>query len=113
MKKYIVEAMGTFFLMLTIGLCVNTPGAGSMAPIAIGAILMVMIYAGGHISGAHYNPAVTLAVWMRGKCPTSDVAPYMVAQFLGAFLAVGLIPTVTAAHYTVSAPNVMAALAVE
>lgn len=68
MKKYIVEFIGTFFLVLTIGFTVLEPGAGAMAPLAIGSALMVMIYAGGHISGAHYNPAVTLAVWMRGRC---------------------------------------------
>ena len=58
-----------------------------MAPIAIGAALMVMIYAGGHISGGHYNPAVTLGVWMRGKCDTKDVGPYMASQIVGAVLA--------------------------
>ncbi len=57
MNKYITEFIGTFFLVLTIGLTGN--------PIAIGAALMVMVYAGGHISGAHYNPAVTLAVLVR------------------------------------------------
>ncbi|MBP7088953.1 MAG: aquaporin, partial [Candidatus Omnitrophica bacterium] len=71
MKKYIVEFIGTFFLLFVIGLCVIEPGgAGAMAPLAIGTILMVMVYAGGHISGGHYNPAVTLGVWMRGKCET-------------------------------------------
>ncbi len=48
---------------------------------------MVMVYMGGHISGAHYNPAVTLAVWMRGKLPTAEIAPYMIVQVLGASLA--------------------------
>jgi aquaporin Z len=87
MKKYIVELIGTFFLVLTIGCTVLPKGAGDMAPLAIGSALMVMIFAGGHISGAHYNPAVTLAVWMRGKCPTSDVPGYMIAQVIGALLA--------------------------
>ncbi len=64
MNKYLVEFIGTFFLVLTIGLVILEPGAGAMAPIAIGSVLMVMVYAGGHVSGAHYNPAVTLAVWM-------------------------------------------------
>ena len=58
MKKYTVEFIGTFFLALTIVLTVNGT-AGMMVPLAIGSILMVMIFAGGHISGAHYNPAVT------------------------------------------------------
>ena len=74
MNKYIVELIGTFFLVLTIGCAVLKPGdAGAMAPLAIGSVLMVMIFAGGHISGAHFNPAVTLAVWLRGKCSTADV----------------------------------------
>lgn len=88
MNKYIVEFIGTFFLLLVIGLCVIEPGgAGAMAPLAIGTILMVMVYAGGHISGGHYNPAVTLGVWMRGKCEAKEVPFYMVAQVLGALAA--------------------------
>lgn len=87
MNRYLVEFIGTFFFVLVIGLTVIAPGAGAFAPLAIGTTLMVMVYAGGHISGGHYNPAVTLAVWMRGKCETKDVAPYMVAQILGGILA--------------------------
>src|SRR5215217_4854459 len=87
MNKYVTELIGTFFLVLTIG-CTVVPGApGVIPPLAIGCALMVMIYAGGHISGAHYNPAVTLAVWLRGKCLTKDVVPYMVCQVTGAALA--------------------------
>jgi aquaporin Z len=58
MKNYLTEALGTFFLVLVIGLTVAT--GSEFAPIAIGSILMIMVYAGGHISGGHYNPAVTL-----------------------------------------------------
>jgi len=88
-KALIVEFIGTFFLVLVVGLTVIEPGAGPLAPLAIGSVLMVMVYAGGHISGAHYNPAVTLAVWMRGKCDTKDVLPYMVTQiFAGIFAAI-------------------------
>jgi len=79
MNKYLTELIGTFFLVLTIG-C-----GGS--PLAIGAVLMVMVYAGGHISGAHYNPAVTLAVWIRGRSNIKDVAAYWVSQLVGAGLA--------------------------
>jgi len=78
MKKYIVEFIGTFFLVFTIGMAVHS--GSSLAPLAIGASLMVMIFAGGHISGAHFNPAVTLAVWLRGKCETKEVVPYWLAQ---------------------------------
>ncbi len=85
MKSYLTECIGTFFLVLTIGLVVldGTP----FAPVAIGSALMVMVFMGGHISGAHYNPAVTLAVFMRGKLDAGQVAPYMVSQIVGAFLA--------------------------
>ena len=84
MKKYIVEFIGTFFLVATIGFTVLKPGdAGAMAPLAIGSVLMVMIFAGGHVSGGHYNPAVTLAVYLRGKCPAADVVPYWLAQVVG------------------------------
>ena len=87
MNKYVTELIGTFFLVLTIG-CTGIPTApGVIPPLAIGSALMVMIFAGGHISGAHYNPAVTLAVWLRGKAPTKDVIPYMVSQVIGAALA--------------------------
>src|SRR5882762_2386701 len=86
MKKYITEFIGTFFLVLTVGLTVNG-GAGNMAPLAIGAALMVMIYAGGHISGGHYNPAVTLAVLIRGRIRTGDALVYMGSQLAGAVAA--------------------------
>jgi len=91
MKKYLVELIGTFFLVLTVGTCVVNPNAGVIAPLAIGAVLMVMVYAGGHISGAHYNPAVTLAVAIRGRLPAKEVPGYWVAQILGAALAAGAV----------------------
>jgi aquaporin Z len=85
MKKYIVELLGTFFLVLTVG---NTViGKSDVAPLAIGLSLAVMIFAGGHISGGHFNPAVTLGVWLRGKCDTKDVVPYIASQIIGAVLA--------------------------
>ena len=90
LRKYLVEFVGAFFLVATIGFTAIPPDdAGKLAPLAIGSALMVMVYAGGHISGAHYNPAVTLAVFLRGKCPLVDVIPYMVAQVLGAAVAAG------------------------
>jgi len=88
-RKYVVEFVGTFFLMMSISMSV-LGGLGEFAPIAIGTMLMVMVYAGGPISGAHYNPAVSLAVYLRGKLHGSDVLPYMVAQFIGSTLAVML-----------------------
>jgi aquaporin Z len=91
MKKYLVETIGTFFLVFTIGSCVVAPGAGAMAPLAIGAALMVMVFAGGHVSGAHYNPAVSLAVFLRGKLPAIDLIPYWIAQVLGAVVAAWMV----------------------
>jgi aquaporin Z len=87
MNKYITELIGTFFLVFTVGCTVVGNAGGTMAPLAIGTALMVMVFAGGHISGAHYNPAVTLGVWLRGKLETKDVAPYMIFQIFGAVLA--------------------------
>jgi aquaporin Z len=85
-RKLAVEAIGTFFFILVIGqVLLNSLGA--LAPIAIGSALMVMVYAGGHISGGHYNPAVTLAVWLRGGMRAAEVVPYWVAQIGGAILA--------------------------
>jgi len=85
MKKYIVEFIGTFFLVFTVGIAVRS--SAPLAPLAIGSILMVMIFAGGHISGAHFNPAVTLAAFLRGRCARADVIPYWIAQFLAAVAA--------------------------
>jgi aquaporin Z len=87
MNKYLTEFIGMFFFVLTVGCAVIGNSIGSLAPLAIGSVLMVMIYAGGHISGGHFNPAVTLGVWLRGKCETKDVLPYMIAQIAGAALA--------------------------
>lgn len=79
MKKYLIELIGTFFLVLVIGLTGN--------PIAIGCILMVMVYAGGPISGAHYNPAVTISVLLRKKIDNKEAGIYIIFQIIGAFLA--------------------------
>ncbi|MFT3909179.1 MAG: aquaporin [Ferruginibacter sp.] len=86
MKKLITEFIGTFFLILTIGLVV-VGGKGDFAPVAIGSALMVMIFAGAHVSGAHYNPAVTVAVLIRGRINISDAIGYWVAQIVGAVAA--------------------------
>jgi aquaporin Z len=97
-RKYLVEFIGTFFLVFTVG-CMVIPhptgpispaiGAllGAVPPLAIGSVLMVMVYAGGHVSGGHYNPAVSLAVWIRGKLTTIDLGPYLLAQFIGGLAA--------------------------
>jgi len=114
MNKYIVELIGTFFLVLTVGFTVIGNNAEPLAPLAIGAALMVMIFAGGHISGGHYNPAVTLGVWIRGKCATKDVAPYMAFQIVGAALAAAAVKFLKAGvHIPTNNPPVLASLLVE
>jgi aquaporin Z len=107
MKKYLVEFIGTFFLVLTVGMTVIDPVvAAGFAPLAIGAALMIMVYAGGHVSGGHYNPAVTLAVWLRGRCPAADVPGYWISQILGAAAAAFIVlylkgnPTLTPKEVT-------------
>src|SRR5260370_12572495 len=85
-RKLIVEFIGTFFLVYVIG-CVSLQDHVLLGPLAIGASLMVMIFAGGHISGAHYNPAVTLVVSIRGACTTLAAGFYLVAQVFDAIVA--------------------------
>ncbi len=91
-KKLIVEFIGTFFLVFTVGMTVKAPdGAGALAALAIGSSLMIMVYAGGHFSGGHYNPAVTLGVTLRGKLPWSETFPYWGAQFLAGAVAAAIV----------------------
>jgi len=85
MKNYVTEFVGTFFFILTIGFVVLH--GSDLAPIAIGSVLMVMVYMGGHISGAHYNPAVTLALMMRGNTSVKEGVNYIISQLAGAFVA--------------------------
>jgi len=83
MKKYLAEFIGTFFLVMTVGMTV-IGGKGDFAPFAVGAVLMVMVFAGGHVSGAHYNPAVTFAVLLRGKISIGESIGYWIVQLLAA-----------------------------
>ena len=87
-RKLITEFIGTFVLVFTI-VCVVEKNA-ALAAVAIGSALMVSVYAGGHISGGHYNPAVSLAVFIRGRLPAAELIPYWVSQLVGAALAAGL-----------------------
>jgi aquaporin Z len=87
--KYVYEFIGTFFLVFTVGMTVLNPNSSPLlAPLAIGSVLAVFVYAGGHISGGHYNPAVSLAVFLRGKLPAADLIAYWVVQ-LAAGVAAG------------------------
>src|SRR5260221_7997142 len=82
MRKYVTEFVGTLGLVFTVGCAVM--GKAALAPLAIGAALMVFVYAGGHISGGHYNPAVSLAAFLRGRPSRADLRPYWLAQIAGA-----------------------------
>jgi aquaporin Z len=86
-RKLAVEAIGTFFLVFTIGMAVLEPQAGPLGAFAIASVLMAMVYAGGHVSGAHYNPAVTLAVFIRGACSIHEAIGYWVMQLVSASVA--------------------------
>ncbi len=86
MKKYVVEFIGAFFWVLAVCMAVRG-GLGNLAPLAVGVMLMVMVYAGGHISGAHYNPAVSVAVYLRGKLALGELPAYLLAQVIGGVLA--------------------------
>ena len=84
MRRYLTEFVGTLFFVMTIGLAVavNNP----LTPLIIGCTLMVVVYMGAHVSGSHYNPAVTLALFLRNKMPRGDLLPYWAAQLLGALV---------------------------
>src|ERR1700737_1598244 len=103
-RKLVVEFIGTFFLVFTVGASVRT--GTSLAPLAIGAVLMVMVYAGGHISGGHYNPAVTLGALVRGRIGAGDAIRYWVTQLVAGLLAAVVIrATVSASQAHPLAPT--------
>ena len=102
MKNYITEFIGTFFLVLTIGLTGD--------PLAIGVMLMVMVYMGGHISGAHYNPAVSIAMILRGLLTTKEAINYILSQLAGAFLAAIFVQWVGGAIMEVGPSNTASVL---
>jgi aquaporin Z len=84
-RKYVVEAIGTFFLVFTVAASVLSGSA--YTPLAVGAVLMVMIYAGGHISGGHYNPAVTIAALVRRRIGLADAVGYWIVQLVAGLIA--------------------------
>lgn len=95
MKKYIAELIGTFALVFcgTGAIVINQESGGAVTHVGIaitfGLIVMSMIYALGNVSGAHINPAVSIAFTVAGKFPVKRLTPYIVAQFAGALLASG------------------------
>jgi aquaporin Z len=114
-SAYLTELIGTFFLVFTVGASVLT--GTPLAPLAIGAILMAMVYAGGHISGGHYNPAVTMAVLIRRRITVADAVAYWVAQIvagvLGAVLARWVVNVRSAPPLALSGRTLTAAIIAE
>lgn len=104
MKNYVTEFTGTFLFVFSIALAVAH--AGALAPLVIGAALMCMVYMGGHISGGHYNPAVTLAIFLRGKLAPPAALGYVGSQLAGATFAAALAPVVTQQVFLVAPGNV-------
>ena len=96
-RKLAVEFIGMFMFVFTVGMATNKAGAGALAPLAIGSALMVMVFAGGHISGGHFNPAVSTAVFLRGRMKANEYTAYMITQFVAAILA-GLTVRVVGGH---------------
>jgi aquaporin Z len=115
MRNYLTEFIGTFFLVLTIGLTVL--GGTPLAPLAIGASLMIMVYMGGHVSGGHYNPAVSLAVLLRGKMSSAgEFAGYVISQCAGALFAAVVVFFITGNTFApapAATASITAALLVE
>jgi aquaporin Z len=114
MRTFATELIGTFFLVFTIGATGIASAPGVIPPLAIGAVLMAMVYAGGHISGAHYNPSVTLGVFLRGRLPARDLLPYIAAQISGAVAASAVVLFMKAAEtITAFTPRVYPAFLAE
>jgi aquaporin Z len=114
MRKYVTEFIGTFFLTFTV--CTSVRSGAALAPLGIGAVLACMVFAGGHISGGHYNPAVSLAVFLRGRLPLGELGPYIGAQVVGGLVAAGLalfVVDTTPTALTVSGRGLVAAFVVE
>ena len=96
-RKLVVEFIGTFMLVFTVGMATDKAGAGALAPLAIGAVLMVMVFAGGHVSGAHFNPAVSTAVFLRGRMVAAEYRGYVITQLVAALFA-GLAVRIVGGH---------------
>jgi aquaporin Z len=90
MKKYLTEFIGTFFLVLTVVMVVNNPGIDPMAPLAIAGIYLAMIYAGSHISGGHFNPAITIAFLMCRQINRGDALYYIIVQLIASVLSAAI-----------------------
>jgi aquaporin Z len=94
MNKLLAEAIGTFTLVSAVcgSALFSAPAGGGLVGVAfaVGLSVLTMAYAVGHISGGHFNPAVTLGLWAGGRCKTEDLAPYIIAQVIGGVVAAGV-----------------------
>jgi len=114
MRRYATEFIGTFFLVFTV--CAAALSGASLAPLAIGAVLAAMVFAGGHISGGHYNPAVSLAAFVRGRLGIVDLACYTAAQLLAGVVAAYAAKYVVAVHtdrFTIASSDLLRAFLAE
>ncbi|HOY03979.1 MAG TPA: aquaporin [Saprospiraceae bacterium] len=109
MQKYFSEALGTFALVFcgTGAIIINQESGGVITHVGVaitfGLIVMAMIYALGEVSGAHLNPAVTLAFWIAGRFPMQQIAPFLIGQIIGALIASGLLRFLFPASETLGA----------
>lgn len=87
LKKYLAELIGTFVLVLTVCMITFSKVSADLQPLAIGATLMALIYSMGHISGAQFNPGVSIGLFLRGKITLKDTGFYIIAQIFGSVLA--------------------------
>ena len=118
MRKAVAEFIGTFFLTLTIFIAAVGGLGGDNAPIAIGLTLMVMVYGVGHISGAHFNPAVTFGLWLKGDVEIEDLQFYIPAQLIAGILAwlIGsevILDSLTITEFDPESSGIAAIIAVE
>lgn len=100
MRRYATELVGTLALVFTVGCAVLGDQPGVLPPIALGAVLAAVVLACAPVSGAHVNPAVTLAFVLRGRTPSSELLSYWAAQLIGGLLGAVAAHYVTDAHGT-------------
>lgn len=109
MKKYGAEFLGTFWLVLggcgTAVFAANFGGDGNPlgvgflgVALAFGLTVLTLAYTVGHISGGHFNPAVSVGLWAGGRLPTKELAPYIIAQVIGAIAAASVLYVIASGH---------------
>ena len=110
MKKYIAEILGTFVLTLVVGLAISGNFVVPV-PVLAGLVIMIFVYTVGHVSGGHFNPAITIGAWSIKKISNVDAAFYVVSQFVGAAVALIAITMSVGMPHLSPGMNVMTAIA--